>query len=144
MVPKLLALSLPLLLASLAFSRSTQPNSGELDEKPPVLVQLRGRFVGITATGKRHQSYIFEFRASEQLNGPSQPPTAKDQLLRFELFEGGGGRELLAKLGVTEPRKLDDFVRELPKAPRYDAVFWLSPRRVELVGLPVPVKENPR
>ena len=118
----------------------TQPDAGE---KPPVhqLVQLRGRFVAITATGKRHQSYIFEFRVSEQLNGPSQAPTAKDQLVRFELFDGGGGRELLAKLGgVMEPKKLED----LPKTPRYDVVFWLSPRDAVIVGLPVPVKEQPR
>lgn len=129
---RLRALCMPLLIAAIAFSGST--SAAEQDEKAPVLVQMRGKFVSITPTGKRRQSYIFEFKVSEQLNGPGQAPTPKDQVLKFEMYESDAQREFVAKLKNTE---------DLPKGPRYDVVFWLQPGRTYPVGVPVPVPEKP-
>ena len=125
--------AIPLLLVTSFASPRPQPDDpvGPA-EKQPVnqLVQVRGQFVGIKATGKRHQSYIFEFRVNHQLKGPGQLPTPKEQLVRFELFEGHGGKDLLAKLGGVDPKallRLEDVLRALPKTPRFELVLWLLP-----------------
>ena len=54
-------------------------------------------------------------------------PTDKKALVRFELFDGGGGRDLLVKLHGGGFLKLQEVIDALPKSPRFQAVFFLKP-----------------
>ena len=60
------------------------------------LVHVQGKFVSIQPTGKRHQTFIFTFRIQDGLHGPGQAPTPIDELVRFELYQDIGGRDLVA------------------------------------------------
>ena len=97
------------------------------------LVQVLGRITNITPTGKRHQSYIFEFRVTHQLLGPGRGVVAQERVVRFELYQDFGGAELLKKLNVgadpTARLNVDDVVAKLPMSPRLQLVLWLIPPR---------------
>ena len=73
----LLFATMAVLVAFAVSGRGQQPKQ-PAEEKPYQLEQLQGKFVGIKATNKRHQSYIFEFLASNQLHGPGQAPDRQE------------------------------------------------------------------
>lgn len=117
------------------------------------LVHVQGKFVSIQPTGKRHQSFVFTFRIQDELHGPGQAPTPKDELIRFELYHDGGGRDLIAKLSGQNPpggAALADAAKSVTNSHAYRLVLWRFPSHkvyggeqidAQLVGLPVPVRE---
>lgn len=115
------------------------------------LVQVQGKFVSIDQTGKRHQSFIFTFRIHEELHGLGQAPTPTDELVRFELYQDGGGGDLVAELSGQNPSDgmaLVDAATSVTDSSAYQLVLWRFPvygvghRRIDaqLVGFPIAVR----
>ncbi len=117
------------------------------------LVHVEGKFVSIHPTSKRHQSFVFTFRIQDGLHGPGQAPTPKDELIRFELYQDFGGRDLVAELSGRNPPggvALADAAKSVTNSHVYQLVLWRFPSHkvyggepidAQLVGLPVPVRE---
>ncbi len=117
------------------------------------LVHVQGKFVSVKPTGKRHQSFIFAFQIQYRLLGPMQSPTPMDELVRFELFNDFGGRDLLAELsGQNSPDRaaFADAATPVTNSDTYRLVLWRFPSHkvyepeqinAQLVGLPEPILE---
>ena len=129
---------LPVLFAVIALAGScTSPESTSTDADPSAatepanqLVHVQGHFVAIKPTGKRHGSFIFSFRVQDEFRGPGQAPKARDELVRFELYQDFGGRDLLLKLsGAHASARVDlqEVVRTLGASPPFQLVLWLVP-----------------
>ena len=117
------------------------------------LVHVQGKFVSIHSTGKRHQSFVFTFRIQDGLHGPGQAPTPKDELIRFELYQDFGGRDLVAELNGQNPpggAAAADAAKSVTNSHAYRLVLWRFPSHniyggeqidAQLVGLPVRICE---
>ncbi len=114
------------------------------------LEHVQGKFVSIQPTGKRHGSFVFTFRIQDVLHGPGQAPTPIDELVRFELFQDFGGRDLVAELSGQNPpggAALAHAAKSVTNSHAYQLVLWRfqSYKRqqidAQLVGLPVPARE---
>jgi hypothetical protein len=73
-------------------------NESVSPERAVVIAQC----IGIRATGKRHQSYIFRFKILNVVEG-----TFPQATVAFELFQGIGGRELLTFFGASPDNNPD-------------------------------------
>ncbi len=117
------------------------------------LVHVQGKFVSIHPTGKRHQSFVFTFRIKNGLHGPGRAATPIDELVRFELYQDFGGRDLVAELNGQNPpggAAAADAAKSVTNSHAYRLVLWRFPSHnvyggeqidAQLVGLPVPVPE---
>ena len=117
------------------------------------LEHVHGKFVSVQPTGKRHQSFVFRFRMQNRLHGPGRVPTPIDELVRFELYQDFGGRDLVAKLSGQNPlggEALAAAAKSVTNSPAYQLVLWRFPSHkvyggeqidAQLVGLPVPLRE---
>lgn len=154
---------LPLVLAAslLGISRAdhatttNQLPKPKTDKSPNRLVHVSGKFVGIQPTGKRHQSFIFSFRVEYELRGPGMQAVAKNETVRFELYQDFGGGKLVRELSGLKPdsnKSLEKAAVTVNDSKRYQLVLWrFEPNRnlkkrpqpnARLVQSPVIVKEK--